>query len=359
MSKPFKLKTLLQSFEHISAAVIVVEAQSSQVLSLNHEASHLLGIKAEQSIGDPFNKLFQTKNPASLDQVLNEGEESIPIECELTCRYSGKDLVLSLGYKKVPTAECDVIVMTIQDVTQQRLMFERASKLSALGEMASGIAHEINNPLLIISGRCELLSLKQKNATIGSADYEKAFKLVNKMTQRIEKIIHGLQAFARDEANDPTELKSIKTIVEDTFDLCQRRISNKGVKINMTKVDPTLKVLCHPTQISQVLLNLINNAFDAVIHVKDSWIEIEATEFNDQVKISVSDSGTGVSEEADHQLFNPFFTTKPVGKGTGLGLSISRTIAESHGGELYYQFKGGHTCFVLTLPLIRESQRSA
>jgi two-component system CheB/CheR fusion protein len=120
-------------------------------------------------------------------------------------------------------------------------------------------------------------------------------------------------------------------------------------------VDPGLRVRCREVQIVQILLNLLQNAFDAISSMDaDRWIAIEVGVQKQKVALSVIDSGGGIAPGLRERIMEPFFTTKPPGKGTGLGLSISRSIAQDHGGELRYEERDGHTCFSLIFPAPEE-----
>jgi signal transduction histidine kinase len=113
---------------------------------------------------------------------------------------------------------------------------------------------------------------------------------------------------------------------------------------------PRLTIECRPTEISQILLNLLNNAFDAVFSLSEKWVELQVEELPDEIRIQVTDSGSGISKGIREKLMQPFFTTKEPGKGTGLGLSISNRIALKHHGKIYLDESCKNTRFVLVLP---------
>jgi C4-dicarboxylate-specific signal transduction histidine kinase len=237
------------------------------------------------------------------------------------------------------------------------------SKFSALGEMASGMAHEINNPLTIIIGKIQLLKKEFKNEKDSSELIEKNLNKIEHTAYRIAKIIKGLKSFSRNAEKDPFQKVSLHEIIEDTLSFCCEKFKAHDVELFYDPVD--VMINCRPTQISQVLLNLLNNSFDAIVEdfktKGGKWIKIKSlikTEAHTRhILISVTDCGDGISKENLEKLMTPFFTTKEVGKGTGLGLSISKGIMEDHQGHFYYDHEQKNTTFVIVLPVAGSTVR--
>lgn len=224
-----------------------------------------------------------------------------------------------------------------------------AGKFAALGEMAAGIAHEINNPLAIIKGSSSimqrLIQADQKDKAIEN------LKRINNTVDRIAKIISSLRIYAREATNDPMTNESLQRVIEETVIFCSEKFRVNGVKFDVANHCPDLTINCRPVQISQILLNLLNNAYDAVSELPESWVRLSVTRKDKFVEISVENSGPKIPKHISERLFTPFFTTKEVGKGTGMGLSLSLGIAKSHNGELTLEDSSKHTRFVLRLPL--------
>lgn len=223
-----------------------------------------------------------------------------------------------------------------------------ASKMASLGEMAGGIAHEINNPLAIIESSAYLISASLPE----EAPFRMAHENSNRISQtveRIARIVRGLQTFARSGERDPLADVPIGDVVANTLELCRERFHNNHVQLRV-KGPLTPHLYCREVQVSQVLLNLLNNAIDAVVGRPDAWTEIEIVDAGPQVELRVRDSGYGIPPDVARRIMEPFFTTKEIGKGTGLGLSISKGIVEDHGGVLYLDVTEKHTCFVVRLP---------
>ncbi|MGZ3787754.1 MAG: CHASE domain-containing protein [Bacteriovorax sp.] len=252
------------------------------------------------------------------------------------------------------------MVGTISDITSwkeaeaalnsQREKLMAQAKLSSLGEMAGGIAHEINNPLAIIIGKTTQLKRKLKNQSEDIVSND--LSVIENTSKRISSIIKGLSAFSRNAENDKMEKVLVPTLIQDTLELSRERFRFHSIHI---KFDPDscekIYVLGRASQLLQVLINLLNNAYDAVENLSEKWVEINVSSHKGICTISVTDSGNGIPPAILEKMATPFFTTKPIGKGTGLGLSISKSIVEEHRGKLYYDGSSSHTRFVIELPI--------
>lgn len=244
----------------------------------------------------------------------------------------------------------DELNKLIQD---QQLMIAQSSKMASLGEMAGGIAHEINNPLAIIQGNsARILKLFQEGLAHSQLDEViKCSDKIEKTTERIAKIIDGLKQFSRDGSYDPMEVTSIRKIINDTLPFCESKLANHKINLRINDFPESYTIDCRPVQISQVILNLISNAADAIQNKNEKWIQIFVTPLENQIfQISVTDCGSGIPVDIANKIMQPFFTTKGVGKGTGLGLSISKGIIESHNGRFYLDHDSAYTKFVIEIP---------
>ena len=242
----------------------------------------------------------------------------------------------------------------MSELHDKKIQLMHQSKMSSLGEVSAGIAHEINNPLAIIQGYSESIRKCLEMENLDRAQLLKFTDKIEKAVSRIVKIVRGLKTFSRDTSSDVMQLHKVGDIINDTLDLCRDKIKNSGVELRMNEQNMNISIFCHPTQISQILLNLINNSFDAIVHSENAWLEIAVEDTPTDLKIMITDSGDGISKDIVDKLMQPFFTTKEVGKGTGLGLSISNSLAESHGGKLYYDSTSTKTRFVLQLPIAKN-----
>jgi signal transduction histidine kinase len=239
-------------------------------------------------------------------------------------------------------------------ITEQQKALIASAKLSALGEMAGGIAHEINNPLSAIQNLSSLMNRVLTEREFEKAELEKMLISMTSLTERIAGIIQGLRDFSRDASQDPIHPIEVRHLIELTMNFCAERFRANDIALIIDPLPQGLSIACRETELSQVLLNLLSNSFDAVLDHSnerlEKWIRISVSENDSQVEIRVTDSGLGISPEIQKKLFQPFFTTKEVGKGTGLGLSIAFGILKANQGELFLDEQSRYTSFVIRLP---------
>jgi C4-dicarboxylate-specific signal transduction histidine kinase len=224
-----------------------------------------------------------------------------------------------------------------------------ASKLSQIGELAGGIAHEINTPLTVIMGHSERIDKANRSNGKNERIVASTENIENNCL-RIHRIVQGLKRFSRDGSADPIENVGVASVVANVESLCLHKLKTAGVELEVKAIDPELTVLCRAVELEQVLVNLISNAIDAVEEAKLKKVSLEVVDQGETVRFIVTDTGPGVAKEHQRRLFHPFFTTKKMGKGTGLGLAISRDIVEVHGGKIWYDPSTSQSSFFVELP---------
>jgi PAS domain S-box-containing protein len=267
-----------------------------------------------------------------------------------------------------PELDFDKVVIavrgTYQDITkltlsEQSLQLEKAktiqnAKLASLGEMSAGIAHEINNPLAIIAGTVQSLPKFLSDPE----KLRKKIEIIEKSAERIAKIVNGLRKFSRTSDRPDRKHCRIDRIIEETLIMTAAKAHRHLTQVEVLGSEEAW-ILCDEIEIEQVLINLINNAIDAVKTSDQRWVQISLKKEASMTVVLVRDSGKGLPKEVKERLFQPFFTTKPVGEGTGLGLSIARGILKEHDASLMLLEDDPHTCFEIRFQPIVDVPRAA
>jgi signal transduction histidine kinase len=227
---------------------------------------------------------------------------------------------------------------------KERLRSFNSQKRSSLGKMAAGVAHEINNPLAILILYSNKM-MKMGGKTEELIDLDKKH---NKTVKRISKIVKGLISLSRDGSKDPhTEIEAHR-FIQEVKDIYLVKLKNDGVilEINIPK---DLKVYGRITELQQVFLGLVNNAYDAISLQKIKIINVNFIQMKQDIELTIQDNGIGVKAEIIDEIFDPFYSTKKTGEGMGLDLSISKGIIEDHGGNIFVDPENLST-FVVRIP---------
>jgi PAS domain S-box-containing protein len=235
---------------------------------------------------------------------------------------------------------------------EQKAQF--ASRLASVGELASGVAHEINNPLTAVIGYAHLL-LERKDIPV---DIKRDVEVINEGAQRVAGIIKKLLVFARQTKPERTYV-DINEIINTTLELRAYSLQSSNIKV-ILQLDPDLPMtVADPGQLQQVFLNLIMNAEAEVKLVHGGGkMAIKTEQIGDNLRVSFKDNGLGIARENLERIFNPFFTTRKVGQGTGLGLSVCHGIVTEHKGRIWAESQlGKGATFIVELPIVNESKQ--
>jgi C4-dicarboxylate-specific signal transduction histidine kinase len=239
----------------------------------------------------------------------------------------------------------------------------RDQRIEILARLSGELAHEIKNPLAIIHARAsDLAEIAEEVASVPAAQVSLACESIVKTSDRAIRILRGLAALAREGTHDPMQLADMSTIVDQIVELVAPRCRTHGISLEKSVPAGLPLIQCREVQIGQVLMNLLNNAFDAVnacpeaarwvrVQVGTTRLEPKSSATEERVYLDVIDGGPGVAPEAKAKIMQSFYTTKPVGEGIGIGLSVSRSIALDHGGTLELLEPEGKTCFRLMIPV--------
>ena len=238
------------------------------------------------------------------------------------------------------------IELSKKHLEEESIKTFHASRLSSLGEMAGGVAHEINNPLTIIQGMTKSI-LTHDNLITDENTRNKLLKITS-ASDRIAKIVKGMKIISSKNDQIEHEIVKVSKVLEISIDLYEEKFKNEDIKFHLENPDDP-EILCNPLQISQILINLVSNALDALQNIEgERFLKILIQKNrNNSVDIRVINSGPLLENGVSAKIFEPFFSTKSFGKGTGLGLSISSTLAHSNHGDLSYENYKGQVCFKL------------
>jgi two-component system NtrC family sensor kinase len=245
-----------------------------------------------------------------------------------------------------------------EETERQREALRQSEKLTAMGSLLAGVAHELNNPLAIVMGRASLLEAKCDDPALRS-DIER----IREAAERCGRIVRTFLGMARKTAAAPSAV-AINDMVRGAVDLLQYNLRTGGITLEMRLADGLPTVLADADRLGQVVLNLLVNAHHALsaqdqprLVLVETGVEAPRPSRAPRVWLRVADNGPGVDREMASRIFDPFFTTKPEGLGTGLGLAVSRSVAREHGGELALEASspfGRGASFRLSVPIARE-----
>jgi len=332
------------------------------VVSFSSGGEKALGYSWEEVAGQTIRNL--ALNPAEFDRLTAMAQE----------RGSATCLEFPFQYKDGHTVYCDVSLIALtntegqtvgtigicRDITQWKKLQEdliRVDRLAEIGRTASGIAHEINNPIAVIgeiSGWIGAVAADAKGLNPEDREeIEKAVLHIREQTRRCRSITHQLLSFVRDSEPSWSSL-DINRLLQETVSFLNPELKFREIEVVFNLMEGTILMESDKQMLEQVLVNLLSNAVYAVKEKgqKGGRIEIQTTRDGSMMEIRISDNGTGISEESQKRMYDLFFTTKPPGKGTGLGLPICRNIITKLGGNLSFETEAGEgTTFFVRLPV--------
>jgi PAS domain S-box-containing protein len=339
-------------FDAMPTAISVADPKTHQLLTVNRAFSELVGRPPDEIVGltPPFPWWEPGEDMAPGTIVGNRVDRVYRLP-------DGRPQPVQLSVYTVPgeDGEPALLLALIEGMAEERRMQQQlvqSGKLAAIGELAAGVAHEINNPLFAILGLTEFLL---KEAEPGSKALQR-LELIQQTGLEIKEIVRALLDFARENAEE-RHVVPLEDVVQATVDLVRRTNAHKGVELLDLYDALGAKVSASPNQLKQIFLNLIANARQAMPN--GGTVEVGVRQDGDWVIASVRDDGPGIEPAVIERIFEPFFTTKRQTGGTGLGLSVSLGIAEAHGGSLTASSEPGRgATFTLRLPISTEEASS-
>lgn len=369
------LRTLLsakndweRTFDAILDPVVVIDARG-KVIRANLQLAESLSRDIQSVIGRPYSELFGPAVPGTGDRA---GDAEDPIALSLVdrrprsmevrfARLPGLTEVTVAPYGEGASVGLVVILKDVSQRKEQQQRLQIAARLADIGQLAAGVAHEINTPLASIALRAESLMKAAEDPRLLAVDSFKNFprylKTIDEEIFRCKKIIGALLDFSRARKAEVRAI-DVNALAEKAADLVGHQVKLKQVNLALRLLPDLPRVTGDDGQLRQVLIALLMNALDAT--PPGGHIEVAtAIEGPDAIALTVADDGAGIPDQHLDKIFNPFYTTKPLGQGTGLGLSISHGIVASHGGRIRVESEVGKgSRFTLVLPTTRSASAS-
>ena len=337
---------------------IAVVGPTGAVLRANLALAALAELPEAELVGQNFCEMLfgASEAVAALIEAAYRGERTVP----LVLRPERSHRVLRLTAAPLPDAERGSVIILVEDVTEQRILEAQIiqnDKMASIGQLVSGVAHELNNPLTSIAGLAELLLERPPHPEFP----REHLRVIHDQAERASRIVRNLLTFARKGVPEKTAV-DLNDVIARTSLLIVYELQLHGIELDAEAQPEAVVALGDRYELQQVLLNLVTNAVQAVSGLppgKPRRIELSASRTGREAVLRVRDTGPGVPQHLVPYLFTPFFTTKAPGEGTGLGLSLSYGLVKAHGGLLEYAPRPqGGAEFRVTLPLV-ESEAAA
>ncbi|MBT3925434.1 MAG: PAS domain S-box protein [Rhodospirillaceae bacterium] len=356
-----KLSSAVEQSPH----AVIIAGPDGMVEYVNSRFAEITGLNANEYLGgDLFAWNRGAMPPQDPAETLREAEESGSARREFQLQRGGGSAHWCREMTSVIRGDDGEVMhyLSITEDISERKQVEaqliQTSKLATLGQMAAGMAHELNQPLYIIRMAADRCLMEMDAGTLNAETEREHFQIVSEQCQRMADIIGHLRIFGRRDALEPS-LMDPAACVRQAVDMVLEQYRLEDIEIVSDIPEQAHAVMGHPIRLEQVLVNLLGNAHDAILeHSTDDAASpkgrIAVTLADDaegnSLSISVSDSGGGISQDKMDSIFEPFFTTKEVGRGMGLGLSVSQSIISEMGGALSAKTTDNGACFSVTLP---------
>jgi len=337
---------------------LILVADTAGLVSYANRRWYDAGFEQGELIGRPLLELAAPEFVGPLDVALQRTLDGQPVdnlELEIVRGngVAGK-FTANLSPMRDEPGNVTSIVVVLTDITDSAILRDKlvhAEKMAAVGQLVSGVAHEVNNPLTAILGFADLLI---ENPDLPEAA-RKDLRVILQEAQRTKQIVQNLLSFARQMPPQRNAVQ-LNSILRRTVQLRSYDFTSHGIEVTEQLEEGLPEVMGDAHQLQQVFLNILNNAYDAVHEVgRPARIEITSAKSGEIVEVSFCDNGNGISQP--DRIFDPFFTTKEVGKGTGLGLSICYGILKEHGGEIlcHNNASGQGATFIVRLPAASQA----
>ena len=337
--------------ESLNVGVLSIDLDGI-VESWNTRMEQLFGVSRQESVGRQLSSLLPEELAREI--AARGDQEQITGIYKQRLQHQGKSLTLNVSITPLVSKSNERIgrLLLFDDVTQRERMEEQMSqteKLTSLGLLAAGVAHEVNTPLAVISNYIQMLAKQMPEGDPRQSIIEK----IVKQTFRASEIVNNLLNFSRTGAAEAADI-DVNRVVEETLSLVAHPLKSSHIQVVKQLGETLPAVRGSANKLQQVFLNLFLNARDAM--PSGGMLEVRTTAHNGSVEIEVADTGAGIPREHIHRIFDPFFTTKASGRGTGLGLSVSYGIIKEHAGKIDVRSTPGKgTSFHVEFPAVKKA----
>ncbi len=348
-------------FDNIPNPIFVLDADTLEIQDCNDSVTSVYGFNKDELCSRSFLNLFQPEEQGRYatmirhDRVINQAKQ---------VRKDGNVLYVNVRISPSEFKKKKVYLVTTSDITQRletEQLLIQASKMATLGEMATGVAHELNQPLSVIKTASRFFMKKIRNHDkIEDSVLFTLAEEIDSYVDRATKIITHMRQFGR-KSDTATEMVQINDVLEQSFEILGQQLRVRGIKVER-HLEPDLpKIVAVPNRLEQVFINLLINARDAMEHQQpeageEKKITLTSRIEGQEVIVEVQDTGPGIPKSIAERIFEPFFTTKKVGQGTGLGLSITYGIVKEFNGSIQALAGADNGArFVVKFPVSRES----
>ncbi|RMF97115.1 MAG: PAS domain S-box protein, partial [Candidatus Schekmanbacteria bacterium] len=344
-------------FENAYDGLIIINPSNGSIIDSNRSFNVLYGSQKEEITGLKLYDIIEEISEGEKSTLSSAIKNKSTYVCEMYLKTKKDEKkIVEISTASFRFGNLDTAIAVVRDITEKKEiqgLVMQTEKMTTLGEMISGVAHELNNPLTGIMGYSELLCEENLPDEISTK-----LKKINKEAVQCRKIVQNLLTFAR-KRKPERKLIDINEIITETIDFKSYDLRTSGIEIETEFSNKKCTINADPYQIKQVILNIINNAQHAVMEkeTNDSRrIKIATKTNGNMTNIKIEDNGCGIPKKNLKKIFNPFFTTKEPGKGTGLGLSVCYGIIKEHNGEISVEsVEGRGTTFTISFPLANET----
>ena len=364
--------TLFNLVDDVHEGLLLVDTDNEgTIVELNNSASKFLGYTREELLTLKLNDVVSNfelvkdedwkKHKIEIEarggsivknsQFLKKDGSTFPVEMIISIRH-----LMEKEYQLTLFRDITERLKAEKEKEQLKLNTFSSAKLSQLGEMATSIAHEINNPLTIITARAMTLKKMISQDKVDEKRAMDSIDLIESTVFRISKVIHSLRNISKSLEDKSFSTEPFLRVINDVLNLYIERLKSKSIKFDMIGLENLegVDVYCNRSQLAQAFIGVLNNAVQAVELSKDRWMKLEITYENEKIIAKITDSGQGIPPDTVDEIFEPFFSTKDLGAGAGLGLAMAQSSVKRHKGSIYYDKKSKNSCFIIELPAFKS-----